>query len=96
MASQENDKVAHTPGPWCMGQDPHTYEAALISAAKDVVAYAVWEGGSGCHLEIGKLEDERLICAAPELLAALEWLHLGKGKPVDPAAVIAKARGRAA
>ena len=39
--------------------------------------------------------DARLIATAPALLAALEWLHLGKGQPVDPAAVIAEARGEA-
>jgi hypothetical protein len=40
-------------------------------------------------------EDKRVRDCAHELLAALKWLHSGKGEPVDVAAVLARAQVQA-
>lgn len=63
--------ATHTPGPWELGQN-FSYETALVSSNGETVAYAAWDGGSGCHLEIKNPADAALIAAAPELLEALE------------------------
>lgn len=65
----------HTPGPWSIGQTPHTYEEALVAKSGAVVSYAAWDGGSGCHLKIENPSDARLIAAAPDLLEALDALE---------------------
>src|SRR5690554_3495880 len=64
-------KFKGTPGPWgivSMG-DMHA-----VTALKDGVRYFVTAGGCGCCNEIeeciGKIEDARLIAAAPKLLDA--------------------------
>ncbi|WP_311271269.1 hypothetical protein [Sphingobium sp. WCS2017Hpa-17] len=62
--------LKHTPGDWRMGRTS-TRESALVGPSGSVIAYAAWDGGSGCHLAIPNEADERLIVAAPELLEAL-------------------------
>ncbi|MDH7638924.1 hypothetical protein [Sphingomonas oryzagri] len=65
----------HTPGPWEIGQTS-TYEEALVAPKSGrTVAYAAWDGGSGCHLAIENDADAQLIAAAPDLLEALNWLR---------------------
>jgi len=63
-ANAQDVTVTHTPGPWSMGQTG-CYETALVSP-NAVVAFAAWDGGSGCHLEIKNAADARLIAAAPD------------------------------
>lgn len=92
----------HTPGPW------EVVGATVVwsPSAKKVVA-----GASACEPASGAVEYERpslraieepaanarLIAAAPEMLAVLEWLDqrggLGYQKHDRSAAVVAKARG---
>ena len=75
---------AHTPGPWLPG--PWVVEAA---ADRNVVGVAdasgnpiceLWHGVEGwtlpsrCTTKEWKLDHARLIAAAPDLLAALEWM----------------------
>ena len=82
--------MSHTPGPWsAKGADVFDSEGGLVvSLTNSWRRDKVSRERERC--------DPPLIAAAPELLAALEWLHLGKGKPVDIAAVISKARGETA
>lgn len=89
----------HTPGPWEIGQTC-SYETALVAKSGITVAFAAWDGGSGCHLEIENPADARLIAAAPELLEALELaVAYLNDLPHEPsmriATAIAKARGAA-
>jgi len=94
-------EMKHTPGPWEIGD---LYgEDALLSASGEAVAYAVWDGGSGCHLEFGNPADVCLITAAPDLLAELTRRHdheIDQGHRCDEfchaAVVIAKATGEQA
>lgn len=91
------------------GAQPTFRVASTMRPATELVEFAVGDGtargfkqadkdGSVYRYDVDGIDcpDARLVAAAPELLAALEWLHLGKGNPIDPAAVIAKARGSAA
>lgn len=93
-----------TPGPWEMGQTQN-YETALVAPGSGIaVAYAAWDGGSGCHLEIENDADARLIAAAPELYAALVWAEATiapfSREPAEKSginmvrAALAKARGQ--
>lgn len=61
--------MAHTPGPWEVGKDGN-FETALVSQCGIVVAFAAWDGGSLCHLEIENPADAALITSAPDLAAA--------------------------
>lgn len=51
--------------------------------------------GDGEGGEVAAETNAQLIAAAPELLAALLWLHAGIGEPVDVGHIIAKATGAA-
>ena len=90
--------MSHTPGPW------------ILDNAKDDYGDRTWEVSSqeGTYMAYGipwhRLDDARLVAAAPELLAASrlanqELIDLGVGSSGSPAlvalwAAIAKAEGR--
>lgn len=65
--------AVHTPGPWKLGRTS-CYETALLASDGTYVAFAAWDGGSGCHLEIQNDADARLIASAPTLKAQADAL----------------------
>ena len=101
----------HTPGPWEFRSNDLGEEELVRVPYGYPVAHAVWIGGSGCELRVGKEADKRLIAAAPDLLAACETairqiraafaiIHPGDKALVDGSVeqlrtAIAKARGAA-
>jgi hypothetical protein len=105
------EMTPHTPGPWAVIKEDHDisvdgegwFEDQRVNGwtivgnvEDDGLAIAIIDTGSPNVWDDDTLDaNTALVSAAPEMLAALEWLHLGKGVPVDPAAVIAKARGHA-
>lgn len=98
----KNDSTKHTPGPWTTqfrdgGDDP-----ALIMNHD---GWCVGESANGLPGGLDEmLANERLICAAPDLLAALRDLleYPENGTPLHPGSLawetargaIAKAEGR--
>jgi hypothetical protein len=99
----------HTPGPWAVVEEDHDISVSgegwfedqnvngwiVVGNLEDpTMAIAVIDTGYKNNWNDDKLDaTAALVAAAPDLLAALEWLHAGKGSYVDPAAAIAKARG---
>lgn len=94
----------HTPGPWVVeGWDVREPDGCVINEGLQVVAikngaecsiYAATECGDGDEMEA----NLHLIAAAPELLAALEFLMAAHGEQLDTAfsqanLAIAKAKG---
>ena len=64
----------HTPGPWRVGgKTPDRTDAYFPESVRDITAYL----GGGVTMVIAReveADDARLIAAAPELLAALQWI----------------------
>jgi len=97
----------HTPGPWVYEQDsrpnrPHIATVAWVGEFCVGIPTPGFPGGNYRDAEYGTTEaDARLIAAAPDLLAALEWAMPrlqevgGDENPqyVAAMAAIAKAKG---
>lgn len=86
----------HTPGPWNVGDDsPNEYEGPTIENIDTVIAVIPIDDINDSTPE--ERANARLIAAAPELLAALNYLQ---SMPNDPRAhrqaldAIAKAKGQ--
>ena len=88
--------VKHTPGPWFAEPMVGEADAVWIGNTDGYVAQITREDG----LEAGDWVDARLISAAPDLLAALEWAvdtadaeQYEAGWYADARMAIAKAKG---
>lgn len=105
----KNDmSTQHTPGPWTWNDADASIWPAIESARRAPVAtvFTAAQPESELSLESSSFSAEesanaRLIAAAPELLAALEWCHelLSTGQAKAGAqeaarAAIAKAKGK--
>lgn len=113
-------KAKHTPGPWVISTDkwcnPHIAEIDAPESHHIALATSVYFFGDDMyHLDLEETErcqaNTRLICAAPDLLGALEKLtaiaeksiypkpDVGPDHPysilLDARAAIAKAKGEA-
>ena len=68
----------HTPGPWRIAPDMHGIGNNLVAGVIDATGYAIANCGSSGNA------NARLIAAAPELLAALQWVvECFDGDPSD-------------
>lgn len=98
---------AHTPGPWNIAQDIHNGRIGICSE-QGVVVFAPHIRGGIQLAGVQRIEDARLISAAPDLLEAAKTVMAGllqrihDAKEVTPVfagiaaldAAIAKAEGR--